>query len=281
MEQYCRNFETASQRLIEIKHMASTMSASVTTPNTVPATPLTMYHQMSSANSPFVEGAKGARQQNNSITNTPGNSGIPVSRNSGGVNNGSVFSGQNSLSIQLDRWDPEDMYSAMLYQFMIEQAQLLSGKTTSWDLPSLLIKPVQRILKYPLLIRSLLSLTRAHTADHGRLEKAALSIECIAETINALKKDNGLRISTVAGASSASVANDDGQSRITRELRKVLRRRPGNVGHMRSKSNMETPAQLRPRLSIRPKSRAKDALDSFTHTGSGGSSTPSSGVEAL
>ncbi|KAJ2387759.1 hypothetical protein GGI05_003991, partial [Coemansia sp. RSA 2603] len=271
--EYCRNFETASQRLIEIKHMASTMSASVTTPNTVPATPLTMYHQMSSANSPFVEGAKGARQQNNGITNTPGNS--------GGVNNGSVFSGQNSLSIQLDRWDPEDMYSAMLYQFMIEQAQLLSGKTTSWDLPSLLIKPVQRILKYPLLIRSLLSLTRAHTADHGRLEKAALSIECIAETINALKKDNGLRISTVAGASSASVANDDGQSRITRELRKVLRRRPGNVGHMRSKSNMETPAQLRPRLSIRPKSRAKDALDSFTHTGSGGSSTPSSGVEAL
>ncbi|KAJ1725407.1 hypothetical protein LPJ53_000445 [Coemansia erecta] len=279
--EYCRNFETASQRLIEIKHMASTMSASVATPNTMPATPLTMYHQMSSASSPFAEGAKNTRQHNSNIANAAGNSGVSGSRNSGSVNNGSAFSGQGSLSIQLDRWDPEDMYSAMLYQFMLEQAQSLSGKTTSWDLPSLLIKPVQRILKYPLLIRSLLSLTRAHTADHGRLEKAALSIECIAETINAVNKDNGLRISTVAGAPSASVANDDGQSRIARELRRVLRRRPGNVGHIRSKSNMETPAQLRPRLSIRPKSRAKDASDSSSQAGSGGSSAPSSGVEAL
>ena len=32
------------------------------------------------------------------------------------------------------------------------QAQM-QGKTTSWDLGSLLIKPVQRVLKYPLLLR--------------------------------------------------------------------------------------------------------------------------------
>lgn len=29
----------------------------------------------------------------------------------------------------------------------------LQGRTTSWDLGSLLIKPVQRVLKYPLLLR--------------------------------------------------------------------------------------------------------------------------------
>lgn len=29
----------------------------------------------------------------------------------------------------------------------------MQGRTTCWDLPSLLIKPVQRVLKYPLLLR--------------------------------------------------------------------------------------------------------------------------------
>lgn len=29
----------------------------------------------------------------------------------------------------------------------------MQGRTTCWDLSSLLIKPVQRVLKYPLLLR--------------------------------------------------------------------------------------------------------------------------------
>ena len=32
----------------------------------------------------------------------------------------------------------------------------MQGRTTCWDLPSLLIKPVQRVLKYPLLLRVIL-----------------------------------------------------------------------------------------------------------------------------
>ncbi|KAJ1818220.1 hypothetical protein LPJ75_001503 [Coemansia sp. RSA 2598] len=294
--EYCRNFEAASQRLIEIKHMASTMSASVSTPSAAPMTPQTMYHQMSSASSPFVDGSKSARLPASSVSNfVNSHSGARVSAsasasaggnanaNSSNMANDSVFSGQGAtLSIQLDRWDPEDMYSAMVHQFMLEQAHLLSGKTTSWDLPSLLIKPVQRILKYPLLIRNLLSLTRAHTNDRSRLEKAALSIECIAESINTVNRDSGLRISTVSGAPASAVVTDEGQSRITRELRRVLRRRPGNIGHLRSKSNMDGSAQLKPRISIRPKSRAKDASEMSVGTNGGASAgSPASGVEAL
>ncbi|KAJ2707368.1 hypothetical protein FB645_000880 [Coemansia sp. IMI 203386] len=279
--EYCRNFEAASQRLIEIKHMASTMSASVSTPATIPTTPQTMYHQMSSASSPFVDGSKSARLPTSSISNFA-SSGSGARTSGSNAANGSVFSGQGSLGIQLDRWDPEDMYSAMVYQFMLEQAHLLSGKTTSWDLPSLLIKPVQRILKYPLLIRSMLSLTRAHTADHSRLEKAALGIECIAESINTVNRNSGLRISTVSGTSSGAMTTDENQSRITRELRRVLRRRPANIGHLRSKSNMDSSAQLKPRISIRPKSRARDASEANVAANSGsGVGSPASGVEAL
>ncbi|KAJ2855123.1 hypothetical protein J3B02_002329 [Coemansia erecta] len=170
----------------------------------------------------------------------------------------------------------------MVYQFMLEQAHLLSGKTTSWDLPSLLIKPVQRILKYPLLIRNLLSLTRPHTTDRSRLEKAVLSIECVAESINTVNTNSGLRISTVSGGPSGAVTTDESQSRITRELRRVLRRRPGNIGHLRSKPSMDSSAQLKPRVSIRPKSRAKDGAEATTSANSGASAgSPASGVEAL
>ncbi|KAJ2416504.1 hypothetical protein GGI10_000925 [Coemansia sp. RSA 2530] len=267
--QYCRNFEAASQRLVEIKQLSASISASAAAPGTtVPSTPLTMY-RLSSTSSPLTDGSKGRRQPHGGNSSGNSRSGIHSSG-----------SDHRNMSIQLDLGDPDAMYSAVVYQFMCEQSQLLAGKTTSWDLPSLLIKPVQRILKYPLLIKSLLGLTRQHTSDSSQLEKASQSIERIAETINSVSNINGLRISTATTASATLAASDESQSRIARELRRVLRRRPGNVGHMRTKSISEQPAKDRFWVPSRPKSRAKDTPE-LPGVGGPVSGPPANGIEAL
>ncbi|KAJ2882522.1 hypothetical protein IWW38_005650, partial [Coemansia aciculifera] len=274
--QYCRNFEAASQKLVDIKQLASTISAGVATPTTTPSTPLTIY-RLSSTSSPFADGSKGRRQQHNAHN---GNSRSGV-HSGGATAHDSISSDHRNMSIQLDLGDPDAMYAAVIHQFMSEQSQLLAGKTTSWDMPSLLIKPVQRILKYPLLTRSLLGLTRQHTSDHNQLEKASQCIERIAETINSVNNINGLRISTATTASATLAATDESQNRIARELRRVLRRRPGNVGHLRTKSISEHSLKEKFWVPSRPKSRAKDTpeLSSGGMPSSGG--PPASGVEAL
>ncbi|KAI9277483.1 hypothetical protein BY458DRAFT_554484 [Sporodiniella umbellata] len=67
------------------------------------------------------------------------------------------------------------------------QAQL-QGKTASWDLGSLLIKPVQRVLKYPLLIKEILSLTSPEHSDHDDLASALKEIGEVADNINEIKR---------------------------------------------------------------------------------------------
>lgn len=60
--------------------------------------------------------------------------------------------------------------------------------STSWDLLSLLIKPVQRILKYPLLLHAIISSTPPTNEDYPTLCLAAEQIEAVANRINAYKK---------------------------------------------------------------------------------------------
>ncbi|KAI8800654.1 hypothetical protein BJ742DRAFT_65885 [Cladochytrium replicatum] len=64
----------------------------------------------------------------------------------------------------------------------------LVGRTQAWDLPSLVIKPVQRVLKYPLLIRELIKYTDPSHPDFENLVTVAQQIEKVAEKINELKK---------------------------------------------------------------------------------------------
>ncbi|KAJ2399428.1 hypothetical protein GGI23_002662, partial [Coemansia sp. RSA 2559] len=280
--QYCRNFEAATQRLVAIKRSAALIGADATTPLTMPPTPVTAY-RAPLATSPYAENQRGSR-----------NAGIFVGISSTGIGNGSRGS-KNSGAFQgstgQDHYDAPDVhsdlgdldatYSASIYQFMSDQNQSLEGKTTSWDLPSLLIKPVQRILKYPLLIRSLLGLTPPHTSDHSRLEKAAFIVENIAETINALNGCNGLRISTATTASHG-FPGDDGQSRITREIRRVLRRKGGgNTIHSMSKSGVEGAAKDKGRGSGGPKSRVKEITERPNSSSIHNGSSQSSGAEAL
>lgn len=61
-------------------------------------------------------------------------------------------------------------------------------RTTAWDLPSLLIKPVQRVLKYPLLLATLLEATPRQHPEYFVIELALKEMLYTAENINKIKK---------------------------------------------------------------------------------------------
>ncbi|PYH72018.1 putative Rho guanyl nucleotide exchange factor [Aspergillus vadensis CBS 113365] len=63
-----------------------------------------------------------------------------------------------------------------------------SDLTTAWDLDSLLVKPVQRILKYPLLLAELLDSTPDDHPDHPALVTALEEVTNISVRINEMKK---------------------------------------------------------------------------------------------
>lgn len=63
-----------------------------------------------------------------------------------------------------------------------------SDLTTAWDLDSLLVKPVQRILKYPLLLTELLDSTPQDHPDHTSLVNSLEEVTSITVRINEMKK---------------------------------------------------------------------------------------------
>ncbi|KAJ3190612.1 hypothetical protein HK101_008538 [Irineochytrium annulatum] len=73
-------------------------------------------------------------------------------------------------------------------QFLKECQMQLQGRTGAWDLSSLIIKPVQRVLKYPLLIKELLKETPPKHHDFEDLVTCFAEVEKVAEKINELKK---------------------------------------------------------------------------------------------
>jgi len=63
-----------------------------------------------------------------------------------------------------------------------------SDLTSAWNLDSLLVKPVQRILKYPLLLDQLLEVTPENHPDWAALDVAAREMKGISMRINEMKK---------------------------------------------------------------------------------------------
>ncbi|KAL4934053.1 putative Rho guanyl nucleotide exchange factor [Aspergillus undulatus] len=63
-----------------------------------------------------------------------------------------------------------------------------SDLTSAWDLDSLLVKPVQRILKYPLLLSELLDSTPLDHPDHASLVKGLEEVTNISVRINEMKR---------------------------------------------------------------------------------------------
>lgn len=70
--------------------------------------------------------------------------------------------------------------------------------TTAWDLDSLLVKPVQRILKYHLMLTQLLQHTPADHPDHGDLTWASNEMKEVGDRLNELKRRQEV-ISAVRG----------------------------------------------------------------------------------
>lgn len=72
--------------------------------------------------------------------------------------------------------------------------------TTAWNLESLLIKPVQRLLRYPLLLNELLKVTVPGHPDLPTLKQASEAITSIANRIDSAKKrQETLRAATSEG----------------------------------------------------------------------------------
>ena len=64
--------------------------------------------------------------------------------------------------------------------------------THAWDLASMLIKPVQRIMKYPMLFKELLAATTPAHPDYFTLKQAAASASTVADEINEVKRRKDL-----------------------------------------------------------------------------------------
>ncbi|KAI5358662.1 putative DH domain, BAR domain, AH/BAR domain superfamily protein [Septoria linicola] len=63
-----------------------------------------------------------------------------------------------------------------------------SDITSAWDLDSLLVKPTQRVAKYPMLLQQLLEVTPAEHPDHADLKSAAKDSIAMLTRINDAKK---------------------------------------------------------------------------------------------
>ncbi|KAJ9069818.1 hypothetical protein DSO57_1014702 [Entomophthora muscae] len=84
----------------------------------------------------------------------------------------------------------QELYSSQpaVSQFLLECDAELKKYSKAWDLHSLLIKPIQRVLKYPLLIKELLSVTSPANPDHTDLTRASKLIQSTADYYNELKR---------------------------------------------------------------------------------------------
>jgi hypothetical protein len=66
------------------------------------------------------------------------------------------------------------------------------GDIQAWDLVSLLIKPVQRVLKYPLLVDKLVESTADSHPDYKAAHKAKDVMSKVAQDINEFKRRKDL-----------------------------------------------------------------------------------------
>ena len=78
--------------------------------------------------------------------------------------------------------------SAKVTAFLKDTIEVARQYTNAWDLASLLIKPVQRVLKYPLLIKEILRKTDPLACDYTALQSALKQLNALADHINEQKR---------------------------------------------------------------------------------------------
>lgn len=75
--------------------------------------------------------------------------------------------------------------------YLAKARSIAERYTNAWDLPSLLIKPVQRLLKYPLLLQTLISSTQDSDPTHPDLPnliEAKRVMEAVARDVNEARR---------------------------------------------------------------------------------------------
>ncbi|XP_048393628.1 rho guanine nucleotide exchange factor 38 isoform X2 [Stegostoma tigrinum] len=94
----------------------------------------------------------------------------------------------NDANSLLETYDKDDE----IQQHIRNQVDALKGKSTLLDMGSLLIKPVQRVMKYPLLLSELFKSTPELHADHKPVGEALAAVRQINVNINEFKRRKDL-----------------------------------------------------------------------------------------
>ncbi len=71
-----------------------------------------------------------------------------------------------------------------LTAYLSQTRTLVASHSNAWDVPSFLIKPVQRLLKYPLLLSAIYNDTPESHGDKAKLLEAKERIEEVARMVN-------------------------------------------------------------------------------------------------
>lgn len=90
--------------------------------------------------------------------------------------------------------------TAALQVYLTETSKLAQSVTHAWDLPSLLIKPVQRLLKYSLLLSAIIDETPDTHGDKENLKKARTQMEQVAHGVNEGRRRREVVKEVLAGA---------------------------------------------------------------------------------
>lgn len=102
--------------------------------------------------------------------------------------------------------------------FLSECTLAARAYTNAWDLSSLLIKPVQRVLKYPLLLKEILASTSHKHPDIENLSAASVEIQKVADNINEVKKRKDLVDQIVSGKTAKRSTSQRMQHGATKKL---------------------------------------------------------------
>ncbi|EMD33248.1 hypothetical protein CERSUDRAFT_98842 [Gelatoporia subvermispora B] len=98
--------------------------------------------------------------------------------------------------------------SPALTAYLTETRTLASSLSHAWDLPSLLIKPVQRLLKYLLLLAAIIEETPNAHADKANLRRAREKVEGVARGVNESRRRREVVEEVLAGGSRGKLANE-------------------------------------------------------------------------
>lgn len=125
--------------------------------------------------------------------------------------------------------------SSITSEFLKDCTEIARRYTNAWDLASLLIKPVQRMLKYPLLLQEVVAATSQDHPDYASLVAAVEEMQAIADFINELNRRRDIINQIVSGGKSPSTGSP---STSKAAGYKTLRRKAGTKSREKLHTNL-------------------------------------------